>query len=98
MVSKMIGQSPEYYMLYEILRKLQRMTQVASKISTGGGGLPPSPTTQATSIVATNITDTSLTVSWTRGNGASILVVARQGSAVNAVPSESVDYTASSVY
>lgn len=50
MRAKLIGQSPEYYKLYEILRKLERFTQLAPFVgwNTGGGGAPPiSPEQQA---------------------------------------------------
>ena len=49
------------------------------------------PGTQASNVVFSNVTGNSMTLTWTNGNGQRRLVVARQGSAVNANP---VDLTA----
>lgn len=57
-----------------------------------------SPTTQATVFTSSAITATSGTVGWTRGNGNSVLVVARAGSAVNADPVSGTSYTANNVF
>ncbi|MFZ4401687.1 MAG: GEVED domain-containing protein [Bacteroidales bacterium] len=62
----------------------------------GAGCSPPS--IQATAFTASAITNTSLTAGWTRGNGNSVLVLARQGSAVNADPINGVVYTANSAF
>lgn len=42
------------------------------------------PVTQVTNLAATNITGNSMDLSWTRGNGDNILVIARSGEAVDA--------------
>jgi hypothetical protein len=51
------------------------------------------PTVQATTITFTAFTDNSLSISWTNGNGAERLVLARQGSAVNVDPADGASYT-----
>lgn len=51
------------------------------------------PTVQATNISFTAFTDNSLSLSWTNGNGAERLVLARQGSAVNVDPADGASYT-----
>ncbi|MET0645622.1 MAG: DNA/RNA non-specific endonuclease [Pyrinomonadaceae bacterium] len=56
------------------------------------------PTVQASNVVFSNIAATSLTVSWTNGNGASRLVLARQGSPVDAAPADGTAYTANSAF
>ena len=56
------------------------------------------PTVQATSFTASSIADYSMTAGFTRGNGTSVLVVARQGSAVNTVPVNGTTYTASAAF
>jgi C1A family cysteine protease len=56
------------------------------------------PTTQATSFSATTLTENSMTVNWTRGNGSNVMVVARAGSAVNYDPDNETSYTANSDY
>ena len=54
------------------------------------------PTTQATSFSASALTESSMTVNWTRGNGSNVLVVARAGSSVNYDPDNETTYTANS--
>jgi len=57
------------------------------------------PTTQATAFNSSAITDNSMTVGWTRGNGTGgVIVVARAGSAVNATPVNGTTYTANAVF
>lgn len=58
----------------------------------------PTPTTQATSITFTNVTDTSLTINWTRGNGLACVVIVKQGGAVNSFPTSNTTYTANTVF
>lgn len=52
-----------------------------------------SPTTQATNFTATNILATTATVNWTRGNGDGVIVLAREGTPVNADPVSGTTYT-----
>jgi hypothetical protein len=54
------------------------------------------PSTQASGLSASNITGSSMDLSYTRGNGNKILVVARAGSPVNQSPFNSVSYSAGS--
>ena len=56
------------------------------------------PTVQATDITFSSVGVTSMTVSWTSGNGASRIVVARAGSAVNANPADSSSYSANAAF
>lgn len=51
------------------------------------------PSTQASNISFPDHTPTSLTVSWTNGNGAERLVIAREGSAVSVNPAGGTTYT-----
>ncbi|HMP89968.1 MAG TPA: hypothetical protein PJ991_07195 [Kiritimatiellia bacterium] len=53
---------------------------------------------QASDITFSSVGVTSMTVSWTDGNGASRIVVARAGSAVDANPSDSTSYSANSTF
>ncbi|MCF6184930.1 MAG: T9SS type A sorting domain-containing protein, partial [Bacteroidales bacterium] len=55
------------------------------------------PTTQASSFSATPST-TSINVGWTGGNGDAVLVVARDGSAVNQDPADGTTYTANAAF
>ena len=56
------------------------------------------PTVQASNVTFGNVGATSLTVSWTNGNGSSRLVVAREGSPVDAVPVDGTSYTANAAF
>ncbi|MFL6253643.1 MAG: DNA/RNA non-specific endonuclease [Pyrinomonadaceae bacterium] len=56
------------------------------------------PTVQASNLTFSNIGATSMTVSWTNGNGSGRLVLARQGSPVDAAPADGTSYTANSAY
>ncbi|MDX2190730.1 MAG: T9SS type A sorting domain-containing protein [Bacteroidota bacterium] len=55
------------------------------------------PSTQATSISFSSVTPTSTTVSWTRGNGDAVLVVAKQG-ATPTGPVNSSSYLGNSIF
>ncbi len=55
------------------------------------------PSTQASAFTATPST-TSINIGWTRGNGDAVLVVARDGSAVNADPTDGNTYTANAAF
>ena len=55
-----------------------------------------SATTQASNITFPSVLSTSVNVSWTNGNGDYRIVVAKQGSAVTATPTNGTTYTASS--
>ena len=50
------------------------------------------PVTQASNLSATNITGTSIDLSWTRGDGDNVLVIAKAGAAVDATIYNSIGY------
>lgn len=52
-----------------------------------------SPTQQATNLQISGLTSTAATVSWTRGNGSYILVLAKKSAPVDAVPQNLVSYS-----
>ncbi|HNP18564.1 MAG TPA: BspA family leucine-rich repeat surface protein, partial [Fulvivirga sp.] len=54
----------------------------------------PAPTTQATDLTFSNVTTTSMTVDWSNGNGVNRIVVAKEGSAVDAAPDDNTSYNA----
>jgi PKD repeat protein len=56
------------------------------------------PTTKPSNFSTSNLADNSMTVSWTRGNGTSVLVVAHAGSAVNSDPVSGTSYTANAAF
>lgn len=61
------------------------------------GTLNSEPAVQPSAIVFTNVTDSSMTLSWTNGDGANRIVIARTA-AVNAAPDDAIEYTANSIF
>jgi hypothetical protein len=60
--------------------------------------LSAEPTVQTSAVNFTNVTQNSMTVNWTNGNGAARIVLAKSGSAVNSDPVDGASYTASSTF
>jgi len=60
--------------------------------------LAPKPTTAASNLSFSGISATTVTVSFTKGNGSKRLVLAKSLSAVNSAPSDSAGYSANSVF
>lgn len=58
----------------------------------------PFPSVQATNLIVTELSDTQLRVTGTRGNGISVLVVARLSTSVQRIPRDQQTYTANSVF
>ncbi|HEX2535653.1 MAG TPA: hypothetical protein VHK69_18055, partial [Chitinophagaceae bacterium] len=56
------------------------------------------PTTAASAITFSEITSSSMTLSWTKGNGSRRIVVARAGGPVTAQPADLVNYPANNVW
>jgi endonuclease G len=56
------------------------------------------PTVQASNVTFGNVGATSMTVSWTNGNGSARLVLARQAAPVDAAPADGSSYTANAAY
>lgn len=59
--------------------------------------IKPTPTTQASNIVISNIDNTSLTLSWTRGNGDNVLVIGSVGNNLTD-PVTNTDYAANNEF
>lgn len=74
------------------------ISSILQRFNTGSGGIAAAPTVQAINLVATEITDGAITLSWTRGNGSKVMIIARQGSAVNSLPINGNGYTANAAY
>ena len=58
----------------------------------------PQPTVQASNLVFTSVTRTSMSVNWNNGNGTNRIVLAHEGAAVDSHPVDGVTYTASAVF
>lgn len=66
--------------------------QFVSKI--WGGALPSKPNISASNLTITNISNTSVKLSWTSGNGYRRIVLAKPASAINGLPVDTVNYLA----
>lgn len=58
--------------------------------------IEPAPTVQATNIGFSNISSTTVDVSWTRGNGEKVLLLVSGTTRVDSLPEDGTDYTADS--
>jgi hypothetical protein len=56
------------------------------------------PTVQATTLLFTTVTDTTLTLSWTNGDGATRIVLAKSGGAVDSDPVDETTYAADAAF
>lgn len=56
------------------------------------------PAIQASSFTANDISANSMKVGWTRGNGSSVIVLAKAGSEVDASPTDGITYTANASF
>lgn len=61
-----------------------------------GGSLPSEPTINASNLTITNVNNTSVTLNWISGNGQRRIVLVRAASAINALPIDTIHYTANS--
>jgi trimeric autotransporter adhesin len=75
-----------------------RFQATISSFSDFTGVEASTPSTQASSIGFSSVAQTQMAVSWTRGNGDKVLVVAHQGSAVDSNPVDGTGYTANAVF
>jgi hypothetical protein len=73
--------------------KYLKTAVVRGSASTIAGYDPP--TQSATNLIADEIRTNSMKISWQNGNGAKRIVLAREGSAVNQIPSDSSSYFSS---
>lgn len=56
------------------------------------------PSTASSSLIFSNLSSSGMTLTWTNGNGANHLVVAKQASPVDGTPADGTSYTASSAF
>jgi endonuclease G len=68
------------------------------KVTSISSGPAAEPTVPASNVNFTNVSSASLTVNWTNGNGSGRIVVAKQGSPVDAVPVDGTSYTANAAF
>jgi hypothetical protein len=73
------------------------ISPLTGNVATSAPPVCTPPVTQATNLAAANITGTSMDLSWTRGSGSNILVIARSGSPVDAAIYNSLAYSQGTV-
>lgn len=76
----------------------ERIYMTGAEALTGNNGTLTAPTAQATNITFSNITSNTLTINWLNGNGTARIVLLREGQAVQSLPVDLTNYTASSNY
>ena len=76
-----------------VLRRLT-LTAAALNFFTGGEAPLDSPTISATVLVFSSVTGSSLTLSFTKGDGSGRLILVKETAAVNTVPANATTYTA----
>jgi hypothetical protein len=86
-----------YFMVFEY-----NGTNAATEyLMTGAGGTTTTlsaPTSQSTNLVFSQVSGNSMKLTWSAGNGSRRLVIARQGSSVNANPTDLANYSANSTF
>jgi pimeloyl-ACP methyl ester carboxylesterase len=56
------------------------------------------PSVQSSNILASSITTTQMTLTWTKGNGSKRIVVARKNGIINSIPTDGTIYTANAAF
>lgn len=69
---------------------------LTSSFLAGSGSTVTQPTLQTSNLTIGTITNSSITLSWTNGNGSNRIIIAKQGGPVNGVPVNYTSYFASS--
>jgi hypothetical protein len=85
-----------YFFVYAMVAASNCINTTAALTGSIATTTPPActpPVTQASNLAAANITGTSIDISYTRGSGDNVLVVARATDAINAGPINSLNYT-----
>lgn len=84
-----------YFAIYEYDGAGANIGYLTSAFASGNASTVTSPTVQTSNLLFTNITNNSMTLNWSNGNGAKRLVIIKQGSPVTAVPVNLTAYSAS---
>lgn len=87
-----------HFRIYEYNGTGVNTAYLTSSFGSGSQSTLSPPSTQISGVNFTNVGGSTLRINWTNGNGNGRLVVARQGSAVNADPVQTISYTGNSVF
>lgn len=94
-VTGLTANTTYFYEVYESNGSGESFNYLTSSTLTGSGStLQDAPTVAASNLVITNVTLDSMSLSWTNGDGANRIVVARKSSAVSGDPDNATTYTA----
>jgi len=85
-----------YFRMYEYNGTGNTTEYLTTSYLTGNGWTSTIPTVQTSGASFTNITSNSATISWTSGNGQRRLIIAKEGSAVDAEPEVNKPYSSAS--
>ncbi|MFY8019652.1 MAG: LruC domain-containing protein [Bacteroidia bacterium] len=98
-LSNLTGASTYYFHVYEYNNLSNEFYYAINlRLSCNATTLIPSPTTGASNITFTAIGQNNISLSWTKGNGANRIVLARSSADPDVNPSDLSSYTANSVY
>ncbi len=67
-------------------------------VTGGDAGELLAPTVQASNIQIAAVSSSTMTIEWTNGNGTGRIVLAKEGSAVDGVPTDDIAYTADAIF
>lgn len=67
-------------------------------VAVNGSGISAEPTLQATNLQFSSVTNNSMTLTWTNGDGSNRIVLGKELTAVNSNPVDGTSYTASTVF
>jgi len=87
-----------HYRIYEYSGTGTGIAYLTTSFASGSSATAAVPTLAASNLQFTNITGNAMTISWTPGNGARRIVVARAGSAVTGIPVNYAFYSYSSIF
>ena len=93
-----IGQSYHFAIIEYNGTGTERVYMTSAEALVGNSSTLSAPTLQATNLTFSNITSNTVTINWLNGNGNARLVLIREGQAVQSLPVNLTNYTASSNY
>jgi hypothetical protein len=97
-VSNLLPNTVYHFAVFEYDGTGAGTAYLTSSFLIGSQSTSTTPTTQASNVSFSSVAGTSVTVGWTNGNGTGRIVLARQGSAVNADPVNLQSYSPNSSF
>ena len=98
-VTGLTANTTYYFKIYELNGSTGTENYLVTSPATGSKTTTATqPTTQATNVIFSSVTGSSMTISCTKGNGAQRIFIVKSGSAVSSDPVDNTGYTASSIF